>query len=109
MKPEKQKFLPIGKQAIFDNRVGARTYLKKAVLLESTKRGSFQITVRGSEVLEQNPQLIDIKYLNQFPEFIAFKNKISLEISPGIIDNRIEIIKQKTPQEYLEDAYLEIK
>ena len=106
---EKQKLLPSGKQAIFDNRVGwARTYLKKAVLLESTKRGFFQITVRGSEVLKQNLQLIDIKYLNQFPEFIAFKNKTSLEITPGIIDNGIEV-KQKTPQEYLEAAYLEIK
>ncbi len=106
---EKQKLLPSGKQAIFDNRVGwARTYLKKAVLLESTKRGFFQITVRGREVLKQNPQSIDIKYLNQFPEFIAFKNKTSLEITPEIIDNGIEV-KQKTPQEYLEDAYLEIK
>lgn len=106
---EKQKLLPSGKQAIFDNRVGwARTYLKKAVLLESSKRGFFQITVRGSEVLKQNPQSIDIKYLNQFPEFIAFKNKTSPEITPRIIDNGIEV-KQKTPQEYLEDAYLEIK
>ena len=104
----KQKLLPSGKQAIFDNMGWARTYLKKAVLLESAKRGFFQITVRGSKVLKQDPQLIDIKYLNQFPEFIAFKNKTSLEVTPGIVDNGIEV-KQKTPQEYLEDAYLEIK
>jgi restriction system protein len=107
---EKQKLLPSGKQSIFDNRVGwARTYLKKAVLLQSTKRGFFQITVRGSEVLKQNLQSIDTKYLNQFPEFISFKSKTSIEASPVIINNGIELVKQKTPQEYLEDAYLEIK
>ncbi len=106
---EKQKLLPSGKQAIFDNRVGwARTHLKKAILLESTKRGFFQITGRGSEVLEQNPQSINIKYLSQFPEFVNFRKKTSLEASSERIDNGIEIIKQKTPQEYLEDAYLEI-
>lgn len=45
---EKQKLLPSGKQAVFDNRVEwARTYLKKAGLLESTRRGFFQITSRG--------------------------------------------------------------
>lgn len=106
---EKRELLPSGKQAIFGNRVSwARIYLKKSGLLESTKRGFFQITTRGSEVLKRDPYSIDTKYLNQFPEFIAFKNKTSLEVTPGIIDNRIEV-KQKTPQEYLEDAYLEIK
>ncbi len=103
---ERKQLLPSGKQAIFNNRVGwARTYLKKAVLLEYTKKGFFQITVRGSEVLSQNLQLIDVKYLNQFSDFINFRSKTISEI----VDNDIVIIKQKTPQEYLEDAYLEIK
>lgn len=35
---EKKEVLPSGQQYVFDNRVGwARTYLKKAGLLESTK------------------------------------------------------------------------
>jgi restriction system protein len=107
---EKQKLLPSGQQAIFDNRVGwAKTYLKKAVLLEYTQKGYFKITARGSDILKQNPQLIDIKYLNQFPEFIKFKSKTSIEASSEIIDNGVEFVKQKTPQEYLESAYVEIK
>jgi restriction system protein len=40
-----QELLPSGKQTIFRNRVGwARTYLSKAGLLESSKRGFFQIS-----------------------------------------------------------------
>lgn len=107
---EKQKLLPSGQKAIFDNRVGwAKTYLKKAVLLEYTQRGYYKITARGSDVLKRTPPSIDIKYLNQFPEFIKFKSKTSVEASSGIIDNGVEFVKQKTPQEYLEAAYLEIK
>ena len=71
---EKRKLLPSGKQAIIDNRVSwAKTYLKKARLLESTKRGYFRITKRGYEVLKQNPPEINIIYLKQFPEFVEFR------------------------------------
>jgi restriction system protein len=43
---ELKELLPSGNQLIFDNRVGwARTYLKKAMLIESTRRGVFKITV----------------------------------------------------------------
>ncbi len=49
---DRKELLPSGKQAKFDNRVGwARTYLKKAGLLESTGRGKFCITERGLELL----------------------------------------------------------
>ncbi|MGL5510366.1 MAG: winged helix-turn-helix domain-containing protein, partial [Microcoleaceae cyanobacterium] len=42
---EKKELLPSGQQAIFLNRVGwAKTYLTKANLLESTRRGIFKIT-----------------------------------------------------------------
>jgi len=43
---ERKELLPSGLQATFDNRVGwARTYMKKAGLMESTRRGYFCITV----------------------------------------------------------------
>ena len=42
---ERKEVLPRGQQYIIDNRVGwARTYLKKAGLLESTKRTYFLCT-----------------------------------------------------------------
>jgi len=57
---ERKEFLPSGQQAIFDNRVGwARTYILKAGLLESTKRGYFNITERGLQVLKDEPEKIN--------------------------------------------------
>ncbi len=71
---EQHELLPSGKQAIFDNRVGwARTHLKKAGLLESTRRGFFRITNRGLQVLSQKLAKIDVKFLEQFEEFKEFQ------------------------------------
>lgn len=63
---ERKELLPSGRQATFDNRVGwARTYMKKAGLLESPRRGRFKITSKGLEALEKNPQTINVKFLEQ--------------------------------------------
>ena len=76
---ERKELLPSGKQARFENRVGwARTYLKKAGLLESTGRGKFCITSRGLEILTTNPGKITKKFLEQFPEFLEFKTSLPL-------------------------------
>jgi restriction system protein len=71
---EKKQRTPSGQQVLINNRVGwARTYLKKAGLLESTKRGYVRITDRGLEVLGEKPSKINVKYLKRFPEFIKFQ------------------------------------
>lgn len=72
---ERAELLPSGQQGVFKNRVGwARTYLKKAGLLESPRRGIFKITTRGAIALKSAPPRIDVKYLEQFPEFIEFRD-----------------------------------
>jgi len=109
---EKEEILPSGKQAVFDNRVGwARTYLKKAGLVESPRRSFFKITSRGLEVIQQNLKTIDVRFLKQYPEFIEFKLD-SRRASSKVVDVQavdISTNNPKTPREYLEDAYLEIK
>src|ERR1700680_4419524 len=70
---ERKELLPSGNQEIFDNRLGwARTYLKKAGLIRYTQRGHFEITDRGKAVLAQNPEVVNVRYLRQFPEFREF-------------------------------------
>ena len=70
---ERAELLPSGQQGTFKNRIGwARTYLKKAGLLEAPRRGVFKITDRGLQTLRSNPSRIDGKYLEQFQEFIDF-------------------------------------
>jgi restriction system protein len=102
---EQHELLPSGKQAIFDNRVGwARTHLKKAGLIESTRRGFFRITDRGLQVLKQEPAKIDVKFLNQFEEFREFR-AIRRE-KPEELD---EEETETTPEEALANAYQDLK
>ena len=104
---ERKELLSSGQQAVFDNRVGwARTYLKKAGLFISPKRGFFQITDRGRDILIQNPSEINLKFLNQFPEFIEFKTtkKDNDKSEPEIIE-----ISETTPQESIEFGYQKIR
>jgi restriction system protein len=97
---ERKELLPSGRQATFDNRVGwARTYMKKAGLLESTKRGYFQITERGLDVLKQNPSEIDNAFLRQFPEFIEFQTPRDKRRSEQ------DVSDTQTPEEEIEAAY----
>jgi restriction system protein len=104
---EKRMLLPSGQQPIINNRTGwARTYLKKAKLLETTKRSYFRITDKGVEVLKKNPPEINVKFLEQFPEFLEFKN-LKKEEKEGFLQE--EHYNQKTPQELLESSYIEIK
>src|SRR4030042_6516129 len=101
---EQRELLPSGKQAIFDNRVGwARTHMKKAGLLESTRRGFFRITDRGLQVLNQKLAKIDVKFLEQFEEFKEFR-AIKRE-KPIELDEETET----TPEEALANAYQNLK
>lgn len=99
---EKREMLPSGQQEIFFNRVGwARTYLKKAELLSSPKRGIFVITERGKKLLDSNPSKIDNKLLTSFEEFREFrKRKTELDE-----DTESNTNQDKTPEEAFELAY----
>ena len=72
---ELREFLPSGQQTIFRNRVSwARTYMKKAGLIISTRRSHFQISNRGVELLEENPTEINSKFLARYESFVEFKS-----------------------------------
>ncbi|MCU0437936.1 MAG: restriction endonuclease [Raineya sp.] len=102
---ERKELLASGTQAIFDNRVGwAKTYLKKAGLLDSPKRGFVIITDLGLETLAKNLNKIDAKYLKQFPSFMEFQNSSRFETTS------LDIVEQdETPEENLDKAYQNIR
>lgn len=101
---ERAELLPSGQQGVFKNRIGwARTYLKKAALLASPKRAVFQITERGLKTLSTEPVKLDVKYLEQFPEFVEFR-----EVSkPGNGGNTLveAAPATNTPEEAIELAH----
>lgn len=104
---ERNELLPSGRQATFDNRVGwARTYLKKAGLLQSPRRGYFQITDRGLQVLAEKPDAISAKFLTQFEEFQEFQNLSKKDDSPGTEGG--DTGSSQTPEELLEQSVQQI-
>lgn len=104
---ERRELLPSGRQATFDNRVGwARTYLKKAGLLVSTRRGYYQITERGMQVLKQKPPEITASFLKRFPEFVEFQRPQKGKVTEAIEQ---DIDETQTPEEEIETAYQRVR
>lgn len=104
---ERKELLPSGQQEVFHNRVGwARTYLKKAGLLDSTRRGYFKITDRGIDVLQRNPPKIDVEFLEQFKEFKEFR---ALRHTKEEEEREIRPALESTPEEALERAYQRLR
>lgn len=97
--------LPSGTQTYLTNRIGwARTYLKKAGLIESPARAVFQITKAGEEALHENPDVIDQKYLlryDSFKEFVGKEEKCRFQ-------SEMEGEQTDTPDDILESSYQKI-
>ncbi len=116
---EREALLPSGKQPIFDNRLGwAKTYLTKAGLVSSVKRGVVQLTERGRTVLASKPAKVDVDYLAQFAEFEEFRHKgeSESEAETGAVPESSSpssaastIPPSSTPQESLDAAYNQLR
>ena len=107
---ETRELLPSGQQTRFHNRVAwARTYLTKAGLSESPKRGFFRITDRGRNVLAGKPSKINIKFLEQFEEFKRFQQSRRTHAPPVDATELGDGIPEDTPAETLQEAYLALR
>lgn len=103
---ELSELLPSGKQTTFANRVNwAKSYLGKAGLVTLTRRGHFVISDRGMSVLASPPQIINIKYLETFPEFKAFREYNGQNQTPPQGEANL---KDLTPDEVIRSAHSEL-
>jgi restriction system protein len=101
--------LPSGNQTKFDNRVAwAKSYFIQAKVLDGTRRGYFKIAERGRELLTQGHHRIDIKVLNQYPEFVEFHTAQPAGALGGTSEPEKEPPKT-TPEEVLQQAYQNIR
>ena len=111
---ERAELLPSGTSATFDNRVGwARTYLKQAGLLSSARRGYFQISEAGKQLLLTAPPKIDVGLLEQYPEFRAFRSRrkeVASDTAPSATPAiGEESHSNETPEDQLASAYRRIR
>ena len=105
---EQKELLPSGVAPVFYNRTAwAKTYLKKAGLIDSPKQGIVVISKRGLEVLKKKPSSINVKFLKQFTEFVEFQT--SKREDGGVETDSNEDQSIQTPEESLETAYQKIR
>ena len=103
---DRNEFLPSGQQRRLDNRVGwVRTHLTKAGLMEPTRMSHFRITKSGMEVLQGNPQKIDLAFLDQFPGHLEFrkKNRTTPSLRPSLDTT------EQSPKEAIETSYQRLR
>ncbi|ANB73894.1 restriction endonuclease [Paraburkholderia phytofirmans OLGA172] len=111
---ERNTLIPSG-GPLFSNRVGwARTYLKQAGVIESRKRGYLNITERGKSLLSKGPARIDNATLNQYPEFVAFRQKKASEAQTPVValsqaGQIAAEIDESTPEESFAEAYMRLR
>ena len=107
---EQSEPLPSGSQPVFNNRVGwARTYLKQAGLLESPKRGYFNITQQGLDLLQSNPSKVDNSTLEKYPAFIEFRSRRRETTNEQPTTTEFEIFSSETPEDALAIAYKKLR
>lgn len=104
---ELAELLPSGRKTRFYDRVGwAVTYLRKAGLLTASGRGRFQISQRGLDVLKQPPKQINVEFLNQFDEFVEFRERRDKGDEKEIAAGETDV---QTPEEAIEAAYQSLR
>jgi restriction system protein len=103
-----EELIPSGRVTTFQNRVGwAATYLYRTKLIERPRRAVYRISERGRQVLEQNPERVDLRVLAQFEELGEFrhaKRASSNDEIPTATDG-----DEQTPEERIESAYRELR
>ncbi len=103
--------VPSGSKTRFEDRAAwAQAYLKQAGLLKSVRRGVYQITPRGQEVLAAPPDKITMQFLEQFPEYREFKARRRSgdeEARPNATDNGLDdgAPAALTPDEQIRAGY----
>jgi len=107
---DRAELLKSGGQFVYHNRIGwARTYLKKAGLLDSPGRGLVMITDRGRQVLAERPPKLNVSYLRRYPEFVEFHTyKPPASGGPASADDA-NAESEETPQDLLERAHDELR
>jgi restriction system protein len=103
--------LPSGKQAIVYNRIAwAIAYMKRAELIEATRRGHFKITQQGKEVLAENPDRIDNQFLSRFSKFKEWRERNNETVLDVGNDNETSLPQNSkvilSPEEQIEQAYV---
>ena len=106
---ERNELLPSSSRTtLFYNRLAwAKTHMTMAGLLQAPRRGVFCITQRGRELLVSQLARIDMKTLQQFPEYErARRGDVQASVDPAL---PAVAFSELTPEESIERAHLSLR
>lgn len=92
----------------FDNRIAwIRAHFVFAKLIESPTRGEIKIAERGKKVLADKPDRIDLRFLQQFPEYLEARSR--KRSRPDAPETALETSETDTPEEALEKSFGDLR
>lgn len=107
---DKEERLPSGRQKVFSNRVAwAKTHLKNACLVDNPSRGRVRLSAGGTQVLAENPEWIDAKFLRKFESYRRFIGEIKDEEVEDTTDTTDGDTDQVPPLEQFESSYRKLR
>lgn len=107
---ERREMLPSGGARLFDNRIGwAKSHIMQAGLLAAPRRAISIITERGRQALRLQPERIDLRILNEYEEYREFRSRRKTTGDEVTDTTELEIQDSQTPEELLENAYLQVR
>lgn len=99
---DRQELLPSGRQTALINRLNwAKTYLQKAGLVVTPKRGNHQLTDLGKKAFADGPEKVTLNYLKQFDSYNEF---MAIKKEDGKIVSAVEEVETQSPQDMLDEA-----
>lgn len=98
--------LPSGRAPLFYNRLAwAKTYLKRAGLIEQPRRGIFLISPSGRQLLAEGPQKIDLRLLQEMPGYANTSDPPELTSASDSTALTDSALVDVTPEEDLERSH----
>ena len=96
------KMLPSGQQTVFLNRLNwAKSYMSKAGLLETTRRGYFAATPDARSLVAENLGEIDVAVLSRFPAFLAWKAQQKANDGQGDVARDLASEGEASPEDHI--------
>lgn len=102
---EAAETLQSGQTVLYNRAHWARTYLGKAGLLQSPKRGTHEITEKGIKFLTSKPEKIGISDLKRFSEFSEWAVQEKKEEISGVADHASFTEDDQTPEDAIQEAH----
>lgn len=100
-----QQLLPSGRAPLFYNRLAwAKQHLIMAGLVDAPRRGVFRITPQGQQLLARCPDRIDLKLLQQIPQYQQARRGSASESEATPADS-VEVQAGIPPEEAMERAH----